>query len=201
MINIIDKMKHEVIKRSNEFEKITKGTKNEYNLWKEHIQYVYKYALLISNNKIVDKDVVELSAILHDISMTDNKLDRSKHNEYSAEMAEKLLSENKYPEDKIELVKKCILNHSSNRKEYRTTEEEDILVNADAMAHFDCIDSIYSLASNVMGLSEKDSVQFVKDKLTKDFNEISDEVKKHIIDKYKQVMSSKTKEEILKKKI
>ena len=94
--------------------------------------------------------------------------------------------------EKIELVKKCILNHSSRRKEYRTTEEENILVNADAMAHFDCIESLYSLAFNVMGLNENDSIQFVKDKLTKDYLEIDDEVKSIICDKYKKIMKSST---------
>ena len=40
-----------------------------------------------------------------------------------------------YPKDKIDIVKLCILNHSSKRKEYRTTIEEQILVDADAHGH------------------------------------------------------------------
>ena len=39
------------------------------------------------------------------------------------------------------------------------------------MAHFDCIDSLYSLATKVMGLNEEESKQFVKDKLTRDYLE------------------------------
>ena len=34
---IIDKMKQEIINRSNLFEEETKGTKDEYNIYKEHI--------------------------------------------------------------------------------------------------------------------------------------------------------------------
>lgn len=191
MSNIVLKMKNEIIERSNKFQNETKGTKDEYNLYLEHIKYVYKYALLIAKNKNVDMEVVKLSALLHDISMTDINLDRSKHNIYSAELAEKLLKENNYLEDKIDLVKKCILNHSSKRKEFRTTEEEKILVNADAMAHFDCIASIYSLGNKVMELNEEDSIQFVKDKLTKDYNEIDDDVKEIVKDKYIKIMSLK----------
>ena len=56
------------------------------------------------------------------------------------------------------------------------------------MAHFDCIDSLYSLAHNVMGLNEKESLKFVQEKLTKDYNEISDDVKKHINNKYEEIM-------------
>lgn len=195
---IIEKVKEEIINRSNKFEDETKGTKDEYNLWREHVKFVYKYALLISKDKNVDMDVVELSALLHDIAMTNKDLDRSRHNEYGSEIAENLLKGYGLSNNKIELVKKCILNHSSKRKNYRTTEEEKILVNADAMAHFDCIESIYSLAKNIMDLSEEDSIQFVKDKLTKDYLEIDDEVKDIINNIYEKVMKSKTLSEMIK---
>ena len=131
MSEIVSKIKQEIINRSNLFEQQTKGTKDEYNIYREHIQYVYKYVLLLSKDKDVDIEVLELSALLHDIAMTDINLDRSRHNEYGASIAEQILKENNYPEDKIELVKKCILNHSSKRADYRTTEEEKILVDAD----------------------------------------------------------------------
>lgn len=193
---IIERAKREIIFRSNMFQEETKGTKDEYNLWAEHVQFVYKYALLIANGKKVDMDVVELSALFHDIAMTDSSLDISKHNEYGSEIADKLLNEYGLPSDKIELVKKCILNHSSKRKEFRTTMEENVLVNADAMAHFDCIESLYSLASNVRGLSEEESIQFVKDKLTKDYLEIDDEVRNFIKEKYEKVMNASSFDDI-----
>lgn len=189
--DIVELMKNEIIDRSKTFEELTKGTKDEYNLYREHVQYVYKYASMIAKEKNADLEIVELSALLHDISMTDSNLDRSKHNEYSVIIAEELLLKDKYPIDKIEKVKMCILNHSSKRKEYRTTLEEQILVDADAMAHFDCIDSLYSLASNVIGLNEEESISFVQEKLTKDYNEISDDVKKFVADKYKKIMNIK----------
>ena len=62
-----------------------------------------------------------------------------------------------------------------------------ILVDADAMAHFDCIDSLYSLAHKVMGLNEEESLNFVKEKLAKDYNEISDDAKKYVSDKYFEI--------------
>ena len=54
MNNIITKMKEEIIKRSNEFQNKTKGTKDEYNLYNEHIQYVFKYVNILSKNKWLD---------------------------------------------------------------------------------------------------------------------------------------------------
>ena len=90
MSEIVNKMQQEIINRSNNFEEQTKGTKDEYNIYREHIQYVYKYVCLLSNDKDLDHEVLELSALLHDIAMTDKSLDRSKHNEYSSVIAEQL---------------------------------------------------------------------------------------------------------------
>ena len=199
MSDIVSKMKQEIINRSNSFEEQTKGTKDEYNIYKEHIQYVHKYVCLLSENKDVDHEVLELSALLHDIAMTNKDLDRSKHNEYGAEIAEQLLRENNYPKDKIQFVKKCILNHSSKRAEYRTTEEEKILVDADGLSHFDSINNLYNLAHNVMELNDDDAIKFIQDKLTRDYNEISDELKYLINDKYNRVMNATTIAEILEK--
>ena len=194
---IIDKMKQEIISRSNLFEDETKGTKDEYNIYKEHIQYVYNYVCLLSKGLDVDHEVLELSALLHDIAMTDKTLDRSKHNEDGADIAEQLLRDNNYPEDKIQFVKKCILNHSSKRAEYRTTQEEQILVDADGLSHFDSINNLYNLAHNVMELNDDDTLKFIQVKLTKDYNEISDELKYLIDDKYNNVMSAKSINDII----
>lgn len=198
--SVVDFAMSEIIRRSNKFQSETNGTKDEYNLWVEHVQYVYKYALLIAQNKDkdIDLEVIKLSALLHDISMTDRSLDGSRHNEYSAEIAERLLSEFGYPTNKIELIKKCILNHSSKRKKFRSTIEEQVMVDADAMAHFDCVDSLYSLANMVMNLDEKESLEFVKNKLTRDYNEISDSAKKYIEDKYWNIMNSNSYYEVKK---
>ena len=196
MSQIVEKMRQEIMDRSARFEEQTKGTKDEYNIYREHIQYVYKYVVMLSKDKNVDREVLELVALLHDISMTDMALDRSRHNEYGAEIAEQLLRENNYPEDKTQLVKRCILNHSKRRQQYRSTEEEQILVDADGLSHFDVVKTLYSLPSKVMGLSEEDSVRFVQDKMTGDYNELSDDLKYLVKDKYDRIMAAKCADDI-----
>lgn len=196
MSQIVEKTRQEIMDRSARFEEQTKGTKDEYNIYREHIQYVYKYVVMLSKDKNVDREVLELAALLHDISMTDMALDRSRHNEYGAEIAEQLLRENNYPEDKTQLVKRCILNHSKRRQQYRSTEEEQILVDADGLSHFDVVKTLYSLPSKVMGLSEEDSVRFVQDKLTGDYNELSDNLKYLVKDKYDRIMAAKCADDI-----
>ncbi|MBQ1852399.1 MAG: HD domain-containing protein [Lachnospiraceae bacterium] len=193
---IVEKMRREIITRSARFEEQTKGTKDEYNIYREHVQYVHKYVVMLSKDKNVDGEVLELAALLHDISMTDMSLDRSRHNEFGAEIAERLLTENYYPEEKTQLVKKCILNHSKRRQEYRSTEEEQILVDADGLSHFDAIKSMYSLPSKVMGLSEEDSVRFVQHKLTGDYEELSDDLKPLVKEKYDRLMAAKCAKDI-----
>ena len=51
MSNIVELMKQEIINRSNKFEEETKDTKDEYNLFREHVQYVHKYATMIAKEK------------------------------------------------------------------------------------------------------------------------------------------------------
>ncbi len=197
---IVLKMRQEIVDRSRRFEEQTKGSKDEYNIYREHIRYVYKYVNKLSEGKAVDREVLEISALLHDIAMTDRTLDRSRHNEYGAEIAEQLLRENAYPEEKIQLVKKCIFNHSSRRAGYRTTEEEQILVDADGLSHFDAYKSLYSLAHKVMGLNDEESLKFIQDKLTKDHNELSDELKYLVSDKYSNIMKAGSIREIMETK-
>ncbi len=92
---------------------------------------------------------------------------------------------------------KCILNHSSKRARYRTTPEENLLVNADGLAHFDAYASLYSLAHKVMGLSDEEALKFIRDKLTRDYTEISGELKYLVNDTYTRVVEAKTIGELL----
>ena len=194
---IVLKARREIADRSNSFEDQTKGTADEYNIYREHIRYVHKYVVSLSAGKAVDMEALELSALLHDIAMTDMSLDRNRHNEYGADIAAEFLRENGYPEEKIQLVKKCILNHSKRRSEYRTTPEEQILVDADGLSHFDSYKSLYSLAHNVMRLNDEDSLKFIQSKLTGDYNELSDNLKYLVSDIYADIMRARSVQEIL----
>ena len=146
-------MRQEIVDRSGRFEEQTKGSKDEYNIYREHIRYVYKYVNKLSEGKAVDREVLEISALLHDIAMTDMTLDRSRHNEYGAEIAEQLL-----------------------REKYK---------------------SLYSLAHKVMGLNDEESLKFIQDKLTKDYNELSDELKYLVSDIYSDIMKAGSVREII----
>ena len=62
---------------------------------------------------------------------------------------------------------------------------------------FDSINNLYNLAHNVMELKDDDTLKFIQDKLTRDYNEISDELKYLIDDKYNNVMTAKSINDII----
>ena len=84
------------------------------------------------------------------------------HYVYSADMAEQLLTDLNYPQNKIERVVKCVYNHSGRNQHLRTTIEEHCVADGDALAHFDRIPSLFSLAYNLHGMSLEEGREYVK---------------------------------------
>ena len=82
-------------------------------------------------------------------------------------------------------------------KGYRTTEEENILVTADGLSHFDNLQTLYRFAKNVIGFNEEDSLKYIKEKLTKDYMELIDEVKPIIENKYRTIINARSIKEII----
>ena len=188
--DIVELVRNEIIKRSVNFYNLTKGTSEEYNLYQQHVKYVYKYVCLLANNyNNIDFEVLKLSALLHDVSMTDINLGRENHNVTGLPIVEEILNKYNYSKDKIDFVKMCVLNHSSSRQSFRTTLEENILVDADCLSHFESVGSLYSLAKNVLGKNDNDSLKYVQDKLTKDYNELNPNLRYLVDDIYNNLMS------------
>ena len=72
-----------------------------------------------------------------------------------------------------------------------------MLACADGLAHFDAYKSLYSLAHKVMGLNDEEALIFIRDKLTRDYSEISDEYKHLVNDIYMRVMEAKNIRDIM----
>ena len=100
----------------------------------DHTQRVYNLALKLSKNKKVDLEVIKASALLHDISRLkedDNKVEC--HAEDGAKVAEKILRELKFPEDKIKGVVYAIKVHRHSKNIKAETKEAEILQDADRL--------------------------------------------------------------------
>ena len=108
----------------------------EHRWWKWHIESVVKYAKILADKLDADKEILEISAWLHDIQkIRDGK--RDLHHVNGSNEAETILRNLKFPEEKIQKVKHCILTHSSDKKYPPESKEAKILHNADAFSHFD----------------------------------------------------------------
>ncbi len=115
-----------------------------------------KNAVELAKEYGADIEIVELGALLHDISMPSEYGPREEHNVYGVEIADELLTKMNYPEDRKERVKECVLRHRGSKNLPRNTIEEQCVADADVLAHFDCIPSLFHLVYNEMNLSVKD---------------------------------------------
>ena len=186
MSEIVEEIKKELIKRCNLY-----NEKYNYDFWNDHIKYVVKNAVELSEKYGADTEIVELGALLHDIAMPSEFGPREEHNVYGMKIADELLTKLDYPQDRKERVKQCILRHRGSKDLLRNTIEEQCVADADVMAHFDCIPSLFHLAfgKNEMGLSIEDGTEFVKKKLERDYNKLSSRTREILKERYENIVN------------
>jgi uncharacterized protein len=149
-----------------------------------HFEPVAKYAKILAKKRKANKEIVEISAWLHDIGSV--IYGRKNHHITSAKIAEEKLRELKYPEEKIEKVKHCIFSHRGSQKIKRETKEAIVLAEADAMSHFDALPGLF----RAYYVCEKKYTQGqagreVRNKLINSYNKLSKDAKKIIEPKFK----------------
>ncbi len=155
-----------------------------YGIWAHHIIYVVKYAKLMAKRVGANEEIVEIAALLHDYaSVKDYKLYED-HHLHGAELAEQILKKYNYPLNKIEKVKHCILSHRGSKIISKLTKESLCVVDADSMAHFDSIPSLFYLAffSHKMNINEANN--WLIQKLERSWNKLSPEAKEVIKAKF-----------------
>ena len=185
MNEVVVSIREELIKRCEAYNK-----KYGYDFWNDHIKYVVKNAVDLAKKYNADAEIVELGALLHDISMPSEYGSREEHHIYGAEIADELLTKLNYPENRKERVKECVLKHRGSKNLPKNTIEEKCVADADALAHFDRIPSLFHLAygKNEMDMSIEDGIKFVKKKLEKSYNKLTDRTKEEVKDKYEIIM-------------
>ena len=97
---MIDKIQKYFIKESLEYE-----NKSDYNYWDNHVKYVLDIAGRLVDKVNADREIVVISAILHDIAKVLEKDIDKPHNLVGAKIAEELLLKEGYDKEKIEKVK------------------------------------------------------------------------------------------------
>ncbi len=164
-MDIIQKIKNFV---ENECKK--PSSKYGYEPFPFHFVPVAEYAEKLASELGGDKEIILIAAWLHDIGSI--ICGRDDHHITGAKIAEEKLKELQYPVEKIELVKKCILNHRGSQQNNRESIEEQIVAEADVMSNFDNIAGIFKAA-------------FVYE--NKDQGEAKDSVRRKLENKWRQL--------------
>ncbi len=183
-------MRNDIIEYlKNEIKNRTQNKNNKFGIGVlYHIEAVAKNAEILANKYNADKEICIIAAWLHDIaSITDYKL-YEEHHIHGTKIANEILKKFEYDEYKTELVKKCILNHRGSIDNKRLSKEEQIIADADAISHFDSIPSLLYLAYKEKNMNIEDGKNFVKSKLERSFEKLSDESKNFYKEKFKNAM-------------
>jgi len=103
----------------------------------DHVMRVYKLCVLLSKyEKDVDMEILVPAALLHDIARvkeSSDKTGKTDHAVVGSEMAEKILQELSYEDEKIERIKHCIIAHRFRTGNEPKTIEAKILFDADKL--------------------------------------------------------------------
>jgi len=158
-----------------------------YEPFPNHFVPMVDYAQELAEELGADRKIVTIAAWLHDIGSI--KQGREDHHLTGARIAEEKLRELGYPQEKIERVKQCILNHRSSQDNKRETIEEKIIAEADAMSNFDNIAGIFKAALVYEDKTQQEAQKSVKNKLERKWNQLHFERSKEIIEpKYEAAM-------------
>ena len=79
--------------------------------WDHHIKIVYELAKKYASEYGANQEIVSLAALLHDVASVTDVTYTEEHHIIGAKIAEELLLQENYPIEKIEQIKKCILNN------------------------------------------------------------------------------------------
>ncbi|MDE7194491.1 MAG: HD domain-containing protein [Oscillospiraceae bacterium] len=151
-----------------------------------HILAVVENAVFLAERYGADVEVVTIAAWLHDIASVTNYSLYEEHHIHGTRIAEEILGSFGY--NKTELVKSCILNHRGSKPCEKLSIEEICAADADSVSHFDSVPSLFYLAYVRRNMGIAEGVEFVRSKLERSFNKLSEESKRLYSDKYNEVM-------------
>ena len=160
-----------------------------YGIWTHHIQDVVKYSLMLTDFYPADREVVELAALLHDYAGISDELRIHDHHIAGSEAAEVILTGYNYPQDYLDLIKKCILNHRSSVLQHKISPEEICVASADGMAHIAQVPSLFYLVYKNHDMDIDSGRDWIKRKVEKDWNKICEHGKRIVGDEYQAIQT------------
>jgi len=146
-----------------------------------HFISMHKSAKELAKKLKADEEIVEVAAWLHDIGSI--ICGRENHHITGAEIAEKKLKELGYPEDRIEKVKLCILNHRGSKEKENTRDsiEARVIADADAIDAFNDVSKQFVVCLVHEKLSLEEAKRSIIRKLQNKWNQLSLEESRQMI--------------------
>lgn len=154
-------------------------SKYGFDPYKFHFIVVAEIAGKLAKELKADQEIVLIAAWLHDIGSI--MVGRKDHHLTSAKIAEKKLKELKYPLEKIEKVKDCILTHRGSQKIKPKTLEAQILVEADTISAFSDIVGLFQCALVSEKLPRGAAKESIKNKLENKWRQLKFPSSKKIV--------------------
>jgi uncharacterized protein len=151
-----------------------------------HFLPVVDYAKMLQKKYGGDKEVVLISAWLHDIGSI--MFGREDHHITGAKIAREFLK-GKIADEKIKQIEKCILHHRGSVKSKLGSIEEQIVVEADALSTFDNLSGLMKAAFLYEKLEQKEANKSIRNKIENKWKQLKfPESKKKVREKYKALM-------------
>ncbi len=159
---------------------------DHFNYWEQHIKLVVKEALILADEYGADKEIVELGALLHDIASVSEVGTRAEHHTNGKIIADKILSEYGYPDDKKQRVLGCVLHHRSSK--YTKNIEELCVADADIISHYDNIPMCFGVAFKYNTIDTDSVDEWIK-YFEHDWNDLSERTKLTFKPRYDIIMN------------
>ena len=138
--------------------------------WRPHVESVVKYSKILATKLGADVEICEIAAWLHDIEkIRGNKVE---HHVRGSIAAEEILKKCKYPQERIDMVKHCILTHSSDEQFVPESKEAKIVASADALSHFDNFLALAYQGFRVKNLSLEEGREWLASKYKKSWDKL-----------------------------
>ncbi len=182
-MNIVEQVTTLVRQKSDEYQANDPG---RYDFWSGHLKYVYREATELAKKYEADLEIVQLGALLHDIALLERVGTKADHHENGKRLAERILQEYGYPEDRMQRALGCILHHRSSKNAENL--EELCVADADILAHFDNIPMLFDAAYNLHKMVGMNNVrEFMQKTFEKDFDDLSERTKAEFEPWYKTI--------------
>jgi uncharacterized protein len=118
----------------------------------EHVLRVYRLAENLAEKEGADMDIVRAAALLHDARgcSAGDRGEREEHHEASARFAAEVLTDEGWPQERIEAVQHCILTHRFRSPQTPETIEAQVLFDADKLDAIGAIGAVRAVSYAIL---------------------------------------------------